>query len=194
MTKIIGLTGGIGSGKSSIAKHIESLGIPVYIADVEAKKLLETEDVIAKVVGLFGKDILQDGKIDKKKIADVVFQNPEKLKKYNSIIHPEVFLHFKNWLEERKNFPIVVKEAAILFESGSYVDCDKIIVVTAPKEVRIQRVMSRDNVSREAVEQRIANQWDDDRKTALSDFIIENVDLEKAKESAENIISLLRNR
>lgn len=194
MTRIIGLTGGIGSGKSSIAQHIESLGVPVYIADTEAKKILEAEKVIAKVVALFGDEILDKGKIDKKKIAALVFQDSEKLKKYNNIIHPEVFLHFQDWVKQHENFPIVVKEAAILFESGSYKDCDKIILVTAPKEIRIERVMKRDSVSREAVEQRMAYQWEDDEKKKLSDYIIENLDLAKAKESAENIISVLRNQ
>ncbi|PKW21016.1 dephospho-CoA kinase [Flavobacterium lindanitolerans] len=194
MTKIIGLTGGIGSGKSSIAKHIESLGIPVYIADTEAKKILDTADVIAKVIALFGDDILENGKIDRKKIAALVFQDPEKLKKYNAIIHPEVYLHFQNWVKQHNNYPLVVKEAAILFESGSYKDCDKIILVTAPKENRIQRVMKRDAVTREAVEQRMSHQWDDETKKSMSDFIIENIELEKAKQSAENIITLLRNQ
>lgn len=194
MTKIIGLTGGIGSGKSSIAKHIESLGIPVYIADTEAKKILDTADVIAKVIALFGDDILENGKIDRKKIAALVFQDPEKLKKYNAIIHPEVYLHFQNWVKQHNNYPLVVKEAAILFESGSYKDCDKIILVTAPKENRIQRVMKRDAVTREAVEQRMSHQWDDETKKSMSDFVIENIELEKAKQYAENIITLLRNQ
>lgn len=194
MTKIIGLTGGIGSGKSSIAKHIESLGIPVYIADTEAKKILDTADVIAKVIALFGDDILENGKIDRKKIAALVFQDPEKLKKYNAIIHPEVYLHFQNWVKQHNNYPLVVKEAAILFESGSYKDCDKIILVTAPKENRIQRVMKRDAVTREAVEQRMSHQWNDETKKSMSDFVIENIELEKAKQSAENIITLLRNQ
>lgn len=194
MTKIIGLTGGIGSGKSSIAKHIESLGIPVYIADTEAKKILDTADVIAKVIALFGDDILEKDKIDRKKIAALVFQDPEKLKKYNAIIHPEVYLHFQNWVKQHNNYPLVVKEAAILFESGSYKDCDKIILVTAPKENRIQRVMKRDAVTREAVEQRMSHQWDDETKKSMSDFVIENIELEKAKQSAENIITLLRNQ
>lgn len=194
MTKIIGLTGGIGSGKTSIAKHIESLGIPVYIADVEAKKILETQEVIDEVAAVFGKDILEKGKIDKKKMANLVFQNPEMLKTYNAIIHPKVFLHFQNWAKTHASFPILVKEAAILFESGSYTDCDKIILVTAPKEVRIQRVMKRDGLAKEAVEQRMSNQWDDEKKKSMSDYVIENIDLEKAKKSTENIISLLRNQ
>lgn len=194
MTKIIGLTGGIGSGKSTIAKHIEQLGIPVYIADLEAKKILETVVVIDKIIDAFGENILENNKIDRTKLSKLVFENPEKLKILNSIIHPEVALHFKNWVAENQNFPIVIKEAAILFESGSYKDCDKIILVTAPKEVRIQRVMKRDNLSREAIESRIANQWSEERKEKLSDFIIINQNLADALKTAENIISLLRNQ
>ena len=194
MTKIIGLTGGIGSGKSTIAKHIEQLGIPVYIADLEAKKILETAVVICKVIDAFGENILENNKIDRTKLSKLVFKNPEKLKILNAIIHPEVAIHFKNWVIENQNFPIVIKEAAILFESGSYKDCDKIILVTAPKEVRIQRVIKRDNLSREEIESRIANQWSEEKKEKLSDFIINNENLADALKSAENIVSLLRNQ
>ena len=146
MPKIIGLTGGIGSGKTTIAKHIEQLGIPVYIADIEAKKILETKIIIDRISDAFGHDILENQKIDRKKLSKVVFENPEKLKTLNSIIHPEVAKHFKNWVQENQNHQIVVKEAAILFESGSYKNCDKVILVTAPKETRIQRVINRDNI------------------------------------------------
>lgn len=194
MTKIIGLTGGIGSGKSTIAKHIEQLGIPVYIADLEAKKILETTVVISKIIDAFDENILENNKIDRTKLSKLVFENPEKLKILNAIIHPAVAIHFKNWVIKNQNFPIVIKEAAILFESGSYKDCDKIILVTAPKEVRIQRVMKRDNLSREAIESRIANQWSEEKKEKLSDFIIINENLADALKTAENIISLLRNQ
>lgn len=194
MPKIIGLTGGIGSGKTTIAKHIEQLGIPVYIADLEAKKILDTKVIVGKIIDAFGKDILEKDKVDRAKLSKVVFEQPEKLQILNSIIHPEVARHFKNWVEENKNFEIVVKETAILFESGSYKDCDKVILVTAPKETRIQRVMKRDNLSREAVESRIANQWSEEKKESLSDFVIVNEELQEALKSAENIISLLRNQ
>jgi dephospho-CoA kinase len=194
MPKIIGLTGGIGSGKSTIAKHLEQMGIPVYIADLEAKKILDSEAVISKIIDVFGKDILENKKIDRKKLSNIVFQQPEKLQILNDIIHPEVAIHFKNWIAENQDASIVVKEAAILFESGSYKDCDKIILVTAPKEVRIQRVMKRDKLSRESIESRMANQWSEEKKEALSDFIIVNKNLFDALKSAENIVSLLRNR
>lgn len=194
MAKIIGLTGGIGSGKSTIAKHIEQLGIPVYIADLEAKKIAGTEAVISKITDAFGGTIFKNNKIDSAKLSKIVFENPEKLKILNGIIHPEVARHFKNWVKENQNSPIVIKEAAILFESGSYKDCDKIILVTAPKEIRIQRVMKRDNLSREEIENRIANQWSEEKKESLSDFTIKNENLLEAYQAAENIISLLRNQ
>ena len=194
MTKIIGLTGGIGSGKTTIAKHIEQLGIPVYIADLEAKKIVETEVVISKIIDAFGENILENNKIDRTKLSKLVFENPEKLKTLNAIIHPEVAIHFKNWVNKHQNSSIVVKETAILFESGSYKNCDKIILVTAPKEVRIQRVMKRDNLSRQAIESRIANQWSEEKKEKLSDFIIVNENLSQALITAENIVSLLRNQ
>lgn len=194
MTKIIGLTGGIGSGKSTIAKYFESKGIPVYIADIEAKKIMGSDSVIGKVVDAFGMDVLENEKINRAKLSTVVFNNPEKLTQLNAIIHPEVKIHFLDWVKKHENFPIVIKEAAILFESGSYKDCDKIILVTAPKELRIQRVMQRDNVTKEAVESRMANQWEDEKKIKLSDFIIQNLNAKEAMNTADKIISTLKNQ
>lgn len=193
MTKIIGLTGGIGSGKSTIAKHIASMGIPVYIADDEARKLMETNIIIGKVVEVFGEEILSDGKIDRKKLSHLVFDNPDALHRLNAIVHPEVANHFKKWVEKNASSPIVVKEAAILFESGSYKDCDKIILVTAPEEIRVNRVMSRDKVSCESVLNRIKNQWSEEKKRKFSDFVIENINLDEALRNSERIISTLKN-
>ncbi|HEU4496010.1 MAG TPA: dephospho-CoA kinase [Flavobacterium sp.] len=194
MAKIIGLTGGIGSGKSTIARHIESLGIPVYIADAEARKILSRQSTADKIASVFGKDILDNGTVDRVKLSRLVFRHPEKLAVLNSIVHPEVALDFKSWVEKNKSQPIVVKEAAILFESGSYRDCDKIILVTAPEEARIQRVMSRDGLSRREILDRMANQWSEEEKEVLSDYVILNDDLKKACQTAENIISILTNR
>lgn len=194
MAMIIGLTGGIGSGKTMIANYFESKGIPVYIADLEAKKIMDSQLIIGKVIDAFGMDIIENEKINRSKLSALVFNNPENLAKLNAIVHPEVKIHFLNWLKEHQDFPIVIKEAAILFESGSYKDCDKIILVTAPKETRIQRVMKRDNVTKEAVEARMANQWEDEKKIALSDFIIQNTNAEEAKNAADKIISTLRNQ
>ena len=192
-TKIVGLTGGIGSGKTTMAKYFAGKGIPVYIADEEAKKLMYTPGVVHAVKEAFGNEVLTGGIPDKKKLADVVFTNPEKLKVLNSIIHPKVQEHFFEWVAQHKEAIFVIKEAAILFESGSYKNCDKIILVTAPQEVRVKRVMERDNVNEQKVLERIANQWSDDKKKSLSNYIINNVNLEQAKKEADNIVKELQN-
>ncbi len=155
MTKIIGLTGGIGSGKSTVANLFMSKGVPVYIADTEAKKLMESRNIITKITNYFGNDILVNSKIDRPKLAKLVFNNPEKLSELNNIVHPEVQKHFQNWLKNKKDFPFVIKEAAILFETGGNKQCDKVITVVAPQELRIQRVKERDKVTRSAVPRKL---------------------------------------
>lgn len=190
-TKIIGLTGGIGSGKTTIANYFESLGVPLYIADDEAKKILNTPGAIKEIVSAFGEDILTNYLPDRAKIATLVFNSPDKLQKLNAIIHPKVSEHFKDWLEKQKDKKFVIKEAAILFESGSYKDCDKIILVTAPKEVRVNRVMQRDGVTRDKVLERMNAQWDEEKKAGLSDYIINNIDLENAQKEALKILNTL---
>ena len=194
MAKIIGLTGGIGSGKSTIAKYFKSKGIPVYIADTEAKKIMDTDLIIGKIVDAFGMDVLEDGKISRAKLSSLVFNHQEKLAKLNSIIHPAVKSHFENWLKKHCESVFVIKEAAILFESGSYKDCDKIILVTAPQDIRIKRVMNRDGISKEDVEARIRNQWTDEQKIPLCDFIIQNISVDEALINADKIISTLKNQ
>lgn len=193
MTKIIGLTGGIGSGKSTIAKHIASLGIPVYIADDEAKKLMNSSEIITQIKSSFGSEVISNDKINREALAKIVFQNPEKLKTLNSIIHPAVKLHFDNWLQSQKNHPFVVKEAAILFESGSYKDCDIIITVSAPIEERINRVMKRDKSSKKTILNRINNQWTDEQRISKSDYVITNITLKEALKQTEEILKLLNN-
>ena len=190
-TKVVGLTGGIGSGKSTIAAYFKSLGVPVYIADDEAKKILLTAEASAEVAAALGSEVLTDGKPDRSKLAAQVFNSPEKLKVLNTIIHPKVRQHFEEWVAQQATAPFVIKEAAILFESGSYKDCDKIILVTAPQEIRIERVMLRDKVTREQVLKRMEAQWSDEEKEALSDYIIINIDLNKAKEEALKILKIL---
>ncbi len=181
MTKIIGLTGGIGSGKTTISKFFESEGIPVYIADDEAKKIMQLPETIAQIEKLFGNQVIVNNTINTKQLASIVFNNPEKLKLLNDYIHPLVKMHFDNWVIKHKDFSFVVKEAAILFESGSYKYCDKIITVTASEETRIDRVMARDNCSKQNVVDRIKNQWNDNQRISKSDFVIENENLEQAK-------------
>ena len=194
MTKIIGLTGGIGSGKTTIANYFKSKGIPVYIADYEAKNILQTKEVQLEIKAAFGNIVFSDDKVDKSKLAEFVFTDPEKLKILNSIIHPKVKNHFDNWVEKHQNFPLVIKEAAILFESGSYKLCDKIITIVVPLEERIQRVIHRDTTSYENVMKRINNQWTDEQRMSKSDYIIYNSDLEIAKKQANSILKILKNQ
>ncbi|UOK42075.1 MULTISPECIES: dephospho-CoA kinase [Flavobacterium] len=191
MTKIIGLTGGIGSGKSTVAGYFEEHGVPVYIADDEAKKLMNTPEMLKKIQSVFEENISEGNRLNKKKIADIVFSAPEQLKKLNSIVHPEVRKHFLNWVKAHKDHTFVIKEAAILFESGSYKDCDKIILVTAPKELRIQRVMNRDMVTEEQVLERMAHQWPDEKKIPMSDYIVKNTDLTEVKKNVSEILKEL---
>jgi dephospho-CoA kinase len=192
VTKIIGLTGGIGSGKTTIAKIFEAEGIPVYIADEEAKKLMRLPDTIRKVVSVFGEEILKDGFIDNKKLSAVVFNNPERLQELNKVIHPLVKKHFDLWVTKASN-NIVIKETAILFESNSYKYCDKIITVTASEETRIRRVIARDNCTREQVLARMNHQISDEIKIAKSDYVITNENLDVAKKQCYEILKILKN-
>ena len=192
MTKIIGLTGGIGSGKSTVANYIASKGIPVYIADEEAKKIMERDDVKQKIQNLFTESILNsDNSLNRKKIAEFVFNNPDKLKELNAIVHPEVRLHFKNWLKEHKNYPFIIKEVAILFETGGNKQCDKVILITAPEELRIERAMKRDNLSKKDILVRIKNQISDSKKKELSDFVVENINLNNTFLKIDEILKIL---
>lgn len=191
--KIIGLTGGIGSGKTTIAKIFESQGIPIYISDIEAKKLMETEEVILQIEQKFGTSIILNNKIDRAALAKVVFDSPEKLKELNEIVHPAVATHFEKWVMNHQNHPFVIKEAAILFETGGYKFCDKTILVTAPKEVRIARVMKRDHIDKEQILKRMQHQWPDEEKALLADFIINNTDSCDLFNIVSNIIKTLNN-
>ncbi len=172
----IGITGGIGSGKSTVAKVFEQLGVPIYNADYWAKEIMNTEPLVKKrLAEIFGNNIYDcEGKADRKKIAEIVFNDKSKLNELNSVIHPAVWLHGENWLKQHTAKPYILKEAAILFESGGNKGLDKVIMISAPKEIRLERVTKRDNVTREEVEARMANQWDDEQKIKLSDFVIVN--------------------
>jgi dephospho-CoA kinase len=192
MTKIIGLTGGIGSGKTTLATYLKSLGIPVFIADDEAKKLMQSLEVIAEIQTVFGTTIFENGVLNRQQLAAIVFSNPEKLSQLNAIIHPAVKKQFGFWLDQYQSEPFVVYEAAILFESGSYKNCDSIITITAPLEDRITRVMQRDNSTREQVLHRINTQWTDEQRIAKSNFVIENSDAQQAKNSIDEILKILK--
>ena len=193
MTKIIGLTGGIGSGKSTVAKYIASKGIPVYIADEEAKKIMTQEFVIREIQQLFKENIILDsGQLDRKKIASIVFQHPDLLKQLNAIVHPKVKQHFEAWLLKNKKAPFIIKEVAILFETKGNEACDKVILITAPEDVKIERVMKRDNVSREEVLKRMKNQLSDVEKAKKSDFIVTNVKIDDTFLEIDEILNFLK--
>lgn len=193
MTKIIGLTGGIGSGKTTIADHFKSYGIPVYIADEASRKLTELPEIQNQIKDRFGTLIFDGQILNRQKLAQLVFSDPLKLKQLNAIIHPAVQTDFVQWLAGNTNASIVIKESAILFESGSYKDCAAIITIAVPEEVRIQRVLQRDQTTREQVLQRIANQWTEIQRIAKSDYVIENVNLDTAKDQADKILKKLTN-
>jgi dephospho-CoA kinase len=193
MAYIIGLTGGIGSGKTTLVNYMESLGIPVFIADEEAKKAMQSPHVLEEVKTSFGNSIFENGQLNRQQLASIVFSNPDKLKELNSIIHPEVKRLFAIWLNQHKTVPFVVYEAAILFESGSYQNCDYIITVTAPLEDRITRVIQRDNCSREQVLQRINAQWTDEERAVKSNFVIDNTTAQSAKNEIDKILKILKN-
>lgn len=192
MTRIIGLTGGIGSGKSTVASYIASKGIPVYIADEEARKLMDSKVMINKIQAIFEESILtKEGNLDRKKIGNIVFSQPEKLAQLNAIVHPEVKKHFEKWVKKHKNQSFVVKEVAILFETGGHLACDKVIIITAPQEIRIERAMKRDNIARESVLNRIENQLPEAEKIKLSDFVVHNMDLQSTFTQIDQILKIL---
>lgn len=194
MSKIIGLTGGIGSGKTMVANYIKSLGIPVYIADDEAKKIMTTAKILKTISKEFGNEVIDNGKLNRNILSQIVFNNPEKLHKLNSIIHPEVKKHFDAWVEKNKKHPLLFKEAAILFESGSYKFCDKIITITAPIETRLKRVIEREKTDRNSVLIRMQNQWTDEHRIAKSDYVIQNLTVADTKLQVNKILKLLKNQ
>ena len=184
---VIGLTGGIGSGKSTVAKEFATLGIAVFNSDEQAKALIANNAQVKKrIMAAFGEKAYQNGEYNRAYIAQIVFNNSEKLAILNGIVHPALAKYFKQWAKKQTS-PYVLKEAAILFESGSYKDCNYIITVTAPEQVRIARVMARDHCTEAQVRARMAQQWSDTQRIALSNAVIENIDLESAKEQVKRI-------
>lgn len=170
----VGLTGNIGTGKSTVAKIFESLGIPIYHADLEAKRMLDRETVKEDLLACFGDSVFDKGSIDRNKLAKLVFSNPEKLKILNAIIHPLVKQDLADFFVQMNHHPYVIQEAAILFESGFYKDFDKTILVTSSIELANERVIKRDGVSLLEVQQRRGNQWTQEKKIKLADYIIGN--------------------
>lgn len=171
--KIIGLTGGIGSGKSTVANLFYDLGIAIYIADDEAKKLMHQTQLKQKLIQLLGKQAFKNKKLNRKYISLKVFNDESLLADLNAIVHPAVAQHFSEWLQQQKGC-YVIKEAAILFENGGYKNCDKTILVKADKDIRFKRVLNRNQTTLKEIEARMKNQWPDSEKEKLADFIIQN--------------------
>lgn len=190
----IGITGGIGSGKSIVASLLNLHGIPVYLADTESKILTATSPVIrGKLIALLGKELYtEEGLLNKKLLASYIFSNPEYLKEVNEIIHPEVKRHFTEWAE-RQLSEFCAIESAILFESGFNQTVDKSLMVYTPLELRIGRAMQRDNVSREEIISRINNQLPDETKKERSDYVIHNDDIQALLPQVGRFLATLRN-
>ena len=184
---IVGLTGGIGSGKTTVAKQFNLLGVPVYIADEEAKKLMIRSKIIKrKLTQLFGEKAYIKNELNKPFIADIIFNDKAYLEMMNSIIHPRVAKHFEKWVL-KQNAPYVIKEVAILFENGGDKMCDYVITVTASKSLRVKRLLKRDNTSKEKIEAIMKNQWTDEDKVKKSDFVIDNTTLENMNKQVRKI-------
>ncbi|MDR2949163.1 MAG: dephospho-CoA kinase [Prevotella sp.] len=189
----LGITGGIGSGKSTVSEIFSLCNVPVYIADIESKKLVVSSPVIReKLIQLFGEELYANGVLNKALLASHIFNDKNKLETVNTIIHPEVGNDFNKWIKNHSQYPIVAHEAAILFESGFDKMMDKIVMVYTPLEIRIQRTMLRDNISREKVLERIQNQMPDEEKAKLSDFVIVNDNTISLIEQVTSIIKQLR--
>ena len=172
--KKIGITGGIGSGKTYVASVFQSLGIPIFNADIQAKKLMTYSGKLRKLVKEeFGNEIYKNADLNKEKLASIVFSNSDKLQKLNSLVHPIVKEEFNNWCNSQTS-PYVIKEAAILFESKSHLGLDAVICVSAPLELRMKRLLNRDDYSEKEIKKRIENQISQEEKEKLSDYIIVN--------------------
>jgi dephospho-CoA kinase len=187
---IVGITGGIGSGKSLISEMIKVKGYSVFDADKEAKLLYSDSEIQNKLRELFGDIVFKDGKPDKNKLASLVFENKENLEKLNAVIHPGVRKKFEEWKSEQ-TLKIIFREAAILIESGSYKDCDKIILVTAPVSLRIKRVLKRDQTNEQAVLNRMKNQWKESELIPFAHYIIKNDEEHSLLQQVNNVIKSL---
>lgn len=170
----LGITGGIGSGKTSVCRVFHVLGVPVFSADPEASVIMNSDQkIIAGINQIAGKNIYPGGNLDRMALASLIFNDPELLLKVNSLVHPEVFKRFSEW-SEKQDAPYVIMEAAILFESGGDKLVDKVATVIAPVEERIARVTAGKNLTRQQVMERINNQMDDNERVRLSDYVIDN--------------------
>ncbi len=171
----IGLTGNIGSGKTTVAKIFETLGVPVFYADIEAKQILNKHSIIQKLSLKFGDDIIDTNqKIDRTVLASIVFKKPEDLAFLNGIIHPEVANEFRNWAKTHQKQAYIIQEAAILFESGFHQYMDQTIYVCANQDLRLKRILKRDQLEKNEISARMKNQWKDAKKIKMADHLISN--------------------
>lgn len=190
----LGVTGGIGSGKSVVCEVLRLHDIPVYDADLEAKRLNDTSPVIReKLIEAFGAELYKNDKLDRKKLAQLIFNDEKNLHRVNSIIHPELAKHFEKWTDERIEHPIAAIDAAVLFEAGFQQFVDKTITVFSPVETRIERVVKRDNLTREHILSRINSQMSDEEKIKLSDFVIINDNKHSILEQVSTILKTISN-
>jgi len=192
--KIVGLTGGIGSGKTTVAKMFMELGVPVFFADIEAKKLMNSSKVIRrKLTQLFGKKAYIKDELNRPYIASKIFNDEELLEKMNGIIHPKVAKRFQRWASKQTT-PYVISEVAILFENDSYKNYDYIITVVAQEEDRIKRILKRDKTTKEKIKAIMRNQWPDEDKIRLSDYVIVNNELPLTAEQVKSVHKKLMRR
>ncbi len=184
----VGLTGGIGSGKTYIAEYFVKLGVPVYNSDTRGKILMDNDSTIKKqLISAFGEQTFTNNGLNRTYLAEIVFNDKKKLTTINNIVHPAVRSDFENWCKTKSNYSYIIQEAAILIESEAYKNLDYLIVVTAPKEIRIERVMQRDKLSNKEVENRIANQLSDSERIKHADFIINNDGIKLVETQVEKI-------
>ncbi|WP_435133781.1 dephospho-CoA kinase [Formosa sp. A9] len=191
---IVGLTGGIGSGKSTVAKAFQAYGIPVYISDDEAKALMVTSsEIITELKAVFGAEAYINGALNKPYISDKIYNDKALLQKMNAIVHPRVAQHFKDWVSAQQA-PYVLKEAAILFESDAHKNCNFIITVVLDKATKIERLLQRDQTTVAKIEAIMKQQWPDERRIELSDFVIENDTMEHMQRQVGQIHNTILNK
>lgn len=187
----VGVTGGIGAGKSLICSILERIGYPVFYSDIEAKKIITSNpQVRTDLIELFGIQIFKNGQLDRNLLASLLFSDSTLIEKINSIVHPKVREEFENWALSQDS-PLVFNEAAILFETGSYKNFDATILVTAPLEIRLNRVMNRDNSIKADVQKRIDNQWSDEQKAILSTYRIQNNGIQSVLDQLDEVLNEL---
>lgn len=188
MPKLIGVTGGIGSGKSKVMHYISSLGYPVYLSDEAGKRVMQDEGIMLKIQNIFTEIVIANGVLDRKKIGSIVFNDKKKLEELNAIIHPAVAEDFQKFVKLHHQSDLIFYESAILIESNNYKSFDYIVLITAPDDVRIERVMKRDQVSKEIVLERMRNQMSDNEKRVFADFEIINIDFKKTCEKVNDLL------